>query len=232
MTAGNETARSIFKIIKKGITFHMNKAIKSILIIAFASIIYTGCSDETDPVVPPTTDTTVAIYNNLLISERTIPFDQALSAVDFFRGLILQDSSRLKDANLIDSISFGDSSYYFRSGDLSDLPSSVPGYKTRFKLISLISSQSQFDTMKVIPDTDTTLSENDFTSDETGSFTAPLSFNSVYGFYLKGKYDNNVTPYRVFGILYLDEAFNTPSGFQLRFDVKINKLGQNRFKSQ
>ncbi len=210
----------------------MNKIIKSFFMILFASVLYMGCSEETDPVTPGTTDTTVAIYNNLLISERTIPFDNALSGVDFFRGLILQDSSRLKDANLIDSIAFNDSSYYFRSGDLSDFPYSVPGYQTRFKLISLISNQSQFDTMKVIPDSDTTLTENDFTSNETGSFRVPLVFNSVYGFYLKGKYDSDVTPYRVFGILYLDESFNTPSGFQLRFDVKINKLGQNRFKSQ
>lgn len=209
----------------------MNTAIRSILILLFASSVYMGCG-ETDPITPPGSDSTVAIYNNLLISERTIPFDQALSGVDLFRGLVIPDSSRLKDANLIDSITFGDSSYYFRSGDLSDFRTVVPGYQIRFKLISLISSQSQFDTMKVIPDSDTTLTENDFTSDNTESFRAPLVFNSVYGFYLKGKYDSDVTPYRVFGILYLDEAFNESTGFKLRFDVKINKLGQNRFESQ
>lgn len=210
----------------------MNKAITTILMLVFASTIYMGCSDETDPINPPGSDTNTVIYNNLLISERTVPFDQALSGVDFFNGLIVRDSSRMKDANLIDSISFGDSSYYFRSGDLSDFPVSVPGYQTRFKLINLISSQSQFDTMKVIPDTDTTLTENDFTMDETQSFRAPLVFNSVYGFYLKGKYDSGVTTNRVFGILYLDASFNESTGFKLRFDVKINKAGQNNFSSQ
>lgn len=209
----------------------MNATLKGLPFL-FLLLIYIGCSDE-DPVTPtPPADTTVANYNNLLISERTIPFDEALSAVDFFRGLILLDSSSYKDANLIDSIALGDSSYYFRSGDLSDFPYSVPGYRTRFKLVSLISSQAEFDTMKVIPDTDSTLTENDFTSDNTESFKAPLLFNSVYGFYLKGKYDNNVTPYRVFGMLYLDEAFNDTSGFKLRFDVKINKVDRNSFKSQ
>lgn len=106
------------------------------------------------------------------------------------------------------------------------------GYRTRFKLITLHASQSQFDTMKVIPDTDSTLSENDFTSDNTESFRAPLLFNTVYGFYLKGKFDNNVTPYPVFGMLYLEESYNDTTGFKLRFDVKINKIGQNSFKSQ
>lgn len=209
----------------------MNKLIFA-LILFTAAVFYTGCSEDEDPITPGTTDTSAVNYNDLLISERTIPFDDAFSGVDFFRGIIVQDSNRYKDANLIDSISLGDSVYYFRSGDLSDFPASVPGYRTRFKLIMLQASQSQFDTMKVIPDTDTALTENDFTSDNTESFRAPLLFNTVYGFYLKGKYDNNVTPYPVYGILYLDEAYNESTGFKLRFDIKINKEGTNRFKSQ
>jgi len=205
----------------------------SLITILIMAVIYMGCNEE-DPVTPPppANDTTVANFNDLLISERTIPFDSAFSAVDLFRGLIVRDGDGLKDANLIDSIGLGDSSYYFRSGDLSDFPRSVPGYQTRFKLIHLTVSQEQFDTMKVIPDSDTTLSENDFISDNTESFRAPLLFNTVYGFYLKGKFDNNITPSQVFGLLYLDSSFNTPSGFQLQFDVKINKAGKNKFKSQ
>ncbi len=206
-------------------------ALKTIVILLALSVVYTGC-DEEDPISPGDTDTNSVIFNNLLISERTIPFDEALSGIDFFSGLVVRDSSRMKDANLIDSISLGDSSYYFRSGELSDMPTMVPGYQTRFRLISLVSSQSQFDTMKVIPDSDPTLSENDFTMDNTESFRAPLVFHSVYGFYLKGKYDNGVTPARVFGILYLDESYNESTGFKLKFDVKINKSGVNSFKSQ
>lgn len=209
----------------------MKKFIITLLLCITAGI-YIGCSEDEDPITPGTTDTAAANYNDLLISERTIPFDDALSGVDFFRGIIVQDSNRYKDANLIDSIGLGDSVYYFRSGDLSDFPVSVPGYRTRFKLIMLQASQSQFDTMKVIPDTDSALTENDFTSDNTESFRAPLLFNTIYGFYLKGKYDNNVTPYPVFGMLYLDESYNESTGFKLRFDIKINKEGKNRFKSQ
>lgn len=209
---------------------------QSVLKIAFfmmiITVFYNGC-DEEDPISPPPDNDTVAvIYNNLLISERTIPFDLALSGVNFFSGEIVRDSSRYKDANLIDSLFLGDSVFYFRSGDLSDFPSVVPGYQTRFSLIALQYTQGEFDTMKVIPDSDTTLSENDFTMDATNSFSAPLLFNSVYGFYLKGKYDNDVTPYPVFGILYLENAYYDTTGFKLRFDVKINKEGKNRFRSQ
>jgi hypothetical protein len=196
------------------------------------SIIYTGCSEDDDPITNDPVDTTAVIYNDLLISERTIPFDLALSAVDLFSGAIVRDSSRMKDANIVDSLFLGDSVYYFRSGELSDHPSQVPGYRTRFVLISLSSSQSQFDTMKVIPDSDGQLTENDFTMDNTNSFTAPLVFNSVYGFYLKGKFDNDVTPNPVYGILYLDNAYYDSDGFKLRFDVKINKAGLNSFRSQ
>ncbi len=216
----------------KGRKVFKSAKVKILTLIAVSLFIYNGCSDE-DPVTPPPGSDTIAVnYNNLLISERTIPFDSALSGVDFFRGLVVRDGDRYKDANLIDSISLGDSSYYFRSGELSDFPTSVPGYRTRFKLVSLTSTQAQFDTMKVMPDTDTTLSENDFTMDNTESFRAPLLLNTVYGFYLKGKFDNGVTPNRVFGLLYLDFSFNDTAGFKLRFDVKINKAGLNNFKSQ
>ena len=208
------------------------KQILMILLLSTTVIFYYGCSEDDDPINPPATDTVAVNYNDLIISERTLPFDDALSAVDLFSGMIVKDSSRYKDANLIDSIALGDSVYYLRSGDLSDFPVSVPGYRTRFKLVMLQASQSQFDTMKVIPDSDTTLSENDFTADNTGSFTAPLLFNTVYGFYLKGKFDENVTPYPVYGLLYLEEAYNESTGFKLKFDIKINKEGRNRFRSQ
>jgi hypothetical protein len=207
----------------------MNRFFKhyfSLILIAAVSISWIGCSEDEDPITPGPGDTAAVNYNNLLISERTIPFDQALSGVDLNRGLIVEDSSRYKDANLIDSIAFGDSVYYFRSGDLSDIPYSVPGYQTRFKFVMLNATQSEFDTMKVIPDTDNELTENDFTSNETGSFTAPLLFHTVYAFYLKGKFDNNVSPYRVFGLLYLDEAYNESTGFKLKFDVKSIKKAE------
>src|SRR4030095_4696301 len=210
----------------------MIKNLFNLLLIA-AAIIYIGCSDDEEGVNnPPVNDTSLAIYNNLVISERTIPFDSAFSAVDLNLGTILLDGSSIKDANLVDLIAFNDSSFFFRSGDLSDIP--VPGYQTRFLKIALYSNltQSQFDTIKVIPDSDTTLTENDFTLDSTEGFRTIQLTKPVYGFYLKGKYDTHVTPYRVFGLLYVDSTWHTPTGFRLKFDVKVNKAGNNSFKSQ
>ncbi|HMQ99141.1 MAG TPA: hypothetical protein PKE39_08970, partial [Ignavibacteria bacterium] len=109
------------------------KQILMILLLSTTVIFYYGCSEDDDPINPPATDTVAVNYNDLIISERTLPFDDALSAVDLFSGMIVKDSSRYKDANLIDSIALGDSVYYLRSGDLSDFPVSVPGYRTRFK---------------------------------------------------------------------------------------------------
>jgi hypothetical protein len=94
--------------------------------------VYTGCSDD-DPVnpPPPPVDTSLVNSNNMIIYERTLPFDSAYSGIDFNRVLIVRDGDPLKDANLIDSIALGDSVYYFRSGELSDFPVTVPGYETK-----------------------------------------------------------------------------------------------------
>jgi hypothetical protein len=210
--------------------------IKQLLKLFFvaALLFYVGCDEEEEnnpPPPPPPEDTTVEIYNNLLISERTIPFDLAFSAVDLYAGVIVQDSSSIKDANLIDSLFAGDSVFYFRSGELSD-EFSVPGFQTKFLLVSQTATQDEFDSLIAIPDLDTLLLEENFPDNTTGSFGAPLVFNSVYGFYLKGKYDMNITPYKVFGLLYLEFAYYDTQGFKLRFDVKINKIGKNIFKSQ
>lgn len=202
------------------------------LILLFAVVLYIGCGEDEEVTNPPPNDTSTANYNNLIISERTIPFDSAYSGVDLYTGTIVLDGSPIKDANLVDSIAFNDSAFYFRSGDLSDIP--VPGYKTRFAKILLYSNltQSQFDTVKTMPDSDTALTPDDFNLDFTEGFRVPQLLKPVYGFYLSGKYDMNVTPYRVFGLLYVDSTWFTPQGFKLKFDVKINKVGQNSFKSQ
>jgi hypothetical protein len=208
----------------------MIKVIYKVMILC-AAIFYIGCGDD-EINNPPPADTSTVNYNNLIISERTIPFDSALSGVDLYNGTIVLDGSPIKDANLVDSIALGDSSFYFRSGNLSDIP--VPGYQTRFAKIFLYSNitQTQFDTIKVIPDSDTSLTENDFNLDATEGFRSPQFTKPVYGFYLKGKYDQNVTTYRVFGLFYVDSTWYEPSGFKLRFDVKINKAGKNSFSSQ
>lgn len=175
-------------------------------------------------------DTNMVNYNDLIIWGRVIPFDTSSSAVNLYRGVIVRDSSGVKDAVLVDVPTPPlDTNFYFRSGDLSV---DVPGDRTRFKFVYLDLTQAQFDTVTVIPDTDTTLDSTDFTLDQTDIFTEPLVTHNVWGFYLAGKFADGTTSKRVFGMLYLDFADRDPAQpgrFRLRFDVKINKNGENRF---
>jgi hypothetical protein len=50
----------------------------------------------------------------------------------------------------------------------------------------------------------------------------------VFGFYLAGRYPT-YSSNRVYGMIYLDSAYEESGVFKLKFDVKINKKGENRF---
>lgn len=195
--------------------------------IAIFFMIIPGCSDDTVTTGPPANDTSAINFNNLIINERTIPFATAYSSVDLYHGIIVQEESTYKDAVLTDTNS---TVFQFRSGDLSllDMP---PGFMTSFKDIFEYTNitQAQFDTAVTrIPDTDSNLTPQDFTSDITSSFTAPLASHPVFGFCLTGRYQVFAPKY-VFGMIYLDSAWRENDVFKLRFDVKINKNGENRF---
>lgn len=200
------------------------------LILLCAAIFYIGCGED-EITNPPPADNSTVNFNNLVISKRTIPFDSTYSGVDLYNGLIVLDGSNVKDANLIDN-NVDTTSFFFRSGELSDIP--VPGYQTRFVQIFLYANltQTQFDTVKVMPDSDTSLTESDFTLDSTEHFTTPQITKPVYGFYLKGKFDLGITPNRVFGLMYVDSTWIESNIYKLRFDVKVNKAGKNSFKTQ
>ncbi|RPI15796.1 MAG: hypothetical protein EHM58_13350 [Ignavibacteriae bacterium] len=201
---------------------------KTILLLFFVSIGYMGCGDDELTSGPPVVDTTAINYNNLIINERTSPFDSAFSSVDLYHGTIVQEQSTFKDAVLVDS---GGAStvFYFRSGDLSLLDMPL-GFQTNFKTIFEYPNitQAQFDTLTVIPDSDTTLTPSDFTLDQTSSFGDPLSSHPVFGFYLAGRYPT-YSSNQVYGMIYLDSAWRDNGVYKLKFDVKINKNGENRF---
>jgi len=193
-----------------------------------------GCEDDTiTPDPPVNNDTSQVNFNNLVISEGTILFQTTYSAVDLYKGVVVVDSNRLKDANLLTNFTIADTTYYFASGDIFDNVSSLlAGYQTKFRLMYANLTQAQFDTLQAIPITDSVLSENDFTLEGTQSVGIPLAVKPVYGFYLKGKYDNSYVPKQVFGIMLIDSTFKDAGGAKVRFDVKINKNAENKFRSQ
>lgn len=194
----------------------------SFVLLAF---FYQACDDSGILPEPSNVDTTAFNFNNLIINERNpVSFDSSFSSIDLRKGEIIQEISANKDAVLVDD----STGFFFRSGDQSI---DVPGYETRFKqFVYPDLTQGKFDTVKVIPDSDTTLTESDFESDRTSHFTNPLTSHPVYGFYLKGKYANGVTWKQVFGMVYVDSSWTESGLAKFRVDVKINIEGKNRFK--
>lgn len=194
----------------------------SIILLAF---FYQACDDSGILPEPSDVDTTAINYNNLIISERIPPFDSAYSSIDFFNGKIVREADSTKDAVLVDIDS---TTYFLRSGDLS---LDIPGFQARFKqFVYQDLTQAKFDTVKVIPDSDTTLTEADFESDRTANFTLPLTQHPVYGFYLKGKYDRGIWWKPVFGMVYIDSSWSESGATKFKVDVKINRAGENRFR--
>ena len=58
----------------------------------------------------------------------------------------------------------------------------------------------------------------------------PLTQNTVYSFYLKGKHNAAITIYPVYGLLRLRSAYIQGNEFKLAVDIKINTAGQNQFR--
>lgn len=208
----------------------MIKKILFTLLVASIIYVYTGCNEDPISDPPVTLDTIAVNYNNLVVQERIFPFDLSNSAVDLYFGVILRDSSTIKDALLVDSLGLSQN-FYFRSGleSLLDVP---VGLETKFKTIFEYTNitQAQFDTISRIPESE--LTPSDFADIRTSTFTDPLSAHPVFGFYLTGRYPTFST-HHVYGMIYLDSVWRDNNGvFKLKFDVKINKNGENRFKTQ
>jgi hypothetical protein len=180
--------------------------------------LYIGCNeDTTNPGGGGQTDTSAINFNDRTVLGRPNGgFDTSHSAINFYNGVVLVEIDANKDAVLVDSLSL-DSNFSFRSGHLSDIP--VPGYQTRFSFLYLDMTQAQFDSTTVIPDSNDSLSESDFTLDQTFGVNDNTTTHSVYGFYLKGRYDSGWSSKPVYGMLYIDKAQRVNGRFQLTIDI-------------
>lgn len=117
-------------------------------------LLYSACENDTittNP-PPPVTDTSLSNFNNLVMTEGSIASFITPSAADLYRGIVVTDSNRLKDINMVTNASLIDTTYYIATGDIFDNNFIlIPGYKTRFKLIYANL------TLEKIPDTDPVL---------------------------------------------------------------------------
>lgn len=197
----------------------------------FGFSVLNGC-DDAGVENPPVTPSYVVHFDSIGVTDG---IGNVMNSINLYNGTTVERDSASKDVNLTDNAgTFMD--YMLRSGDLTDVSTVVPGFQTRFNRIYASMTQAEFDTITVIPDTDTTLNANDFTSDDTygsgawGYFNAPMSTadsKPVYSFWLKGK-SENFLGVNVFGILYPREATNTGT-FRMSFEVRINTRGLNDF---
>ena len=200
---------------------------------------FNGC-DDSGVETPPVTPSYVMHFDSIGVEDGVS--GNTFNGINLYNGTTVTRDSASKDVQLVDSLSTF-FNYMLRSGDLSDFNSPVVGFQTRFNRIYASMTQAEFDTITVIPDSDTTLNASDFTENDTygngawGYFNAPMSTSDskpVYSFWLKGK-SENFLGVNVFGILIPREATQSAPGsndFRMSFEVRINTQGLNDFKHE
>jgi hypothetical protein len=221
---------------------------RSILTLAIVLLIgsitfFSSCSD-TGTGGGVVIDQNVRIFEGLVVSQFNT--GASLSGVNLLTGEVLRADDGAKDIHLADSNSIG-VNFFFRSGTLGldehgnvVVDGSLAGMETLFgaTITYLDITKSQFDTITRIPVSgsgplDTTHFLNNQTSNyQPPYFTAPLQYNTVYSFWLKGKSHSQVNQGNIFGILYLRSAQNVLGQFQVTIDVKVNTAGQNTFRRE
>jgi hypothetical protein len=192
--------------------------------LVFAIIfLYQGC-DDSGIINPHVNIDTIRInYRDAVVIERNTL--STYSAVDILNGAILMEVSSMKDVILVDSFNLGQRFYFVAGNAFGPL-----GFETKFKNFVYDNlTQYQFDTIKVIPDCDS-LCEDDFPDDYSGCFSDSIPARPVIGFYLEGKYESGYVYKPVYGVLYIDSTYRDSVNFSLRFDVKMNRAGQNDFR--
>jgi hypothetical protein len=168
----------------------------------------------------------VFVANDLIVSEYLTL--NSLSALNLYALNVTSDSVWYNvDAILLDS-SNTKNNFTFRAGSYAQ-PNT--GWDTRFTNLLGNYTQYEFDTLSRIDIGPRAIDPYiDFPSQTTLSFNAPLIQNSVYGFYLLGRYDYGVRP-RVYGLLRIDNFYfdNLSNSYKAVIDLKINKIEQNYF---
>ena len=190
------------------------------LTLIFAGFFYvSGCGNDTVTNNNQQTgpDTSVVVYDTLIVTSQTNS-----GAADLFNGKVLTYSSTLRDIQLYSQNS-QNLNFFFRDGTFI----TPLGYECRLKL--MYTGNDKFDTVSVIPGG---LDVGNFPEQKTdgyGYFNATTNQHMVIGFYLKGKFENGITPHQVFGVLYLMSGTSGFAGYSQFISVRINKDGQNHF---
>jgi len=204
----------------------------SLIIFCSLFLVNSGCDDSGVAPPPPTvTDTNVVIYKSVAaFFWQNIFNDSNYSGINLLDGDSTRHDSVNKDMELLDSAGTF-TNFYFISGNRS----SVPGKKTRFNRISSSMTPYQFDTLSVIPISDSVLTPSNFTQDSTAYwayFNISQTKYPVYSFYLQGRHTGNKYIYGVFHVKSIQRVYSSLGltyGVLIIIDIKLNKAGLNHF---
>jgi hypothetical protein len=130
-----------------------------------------------------------------------------------------------KDLDLLDSSGVGirfrfQSAYLVpgNSGFITKIANSIGNY-----------TKYQFDTLAKIYDAGDSIQDSYFSKYITDYFVDPLAENSVYPFYLLGRYPLVQNQAKTYGLLYLKSTRIENGLFVVTVDVKVNRNGLNYF---
>jgi hypothetical protein len=213
---------------------------RNILFLIVASIMVyiasTGSGCEDNPSGPTTiTDTNVKVYSGRVMTGYMS--ETSMSGINLLQGTIVASNSDQKDL-LLKDLNGLNADWFLRDGSKSlDL---ALGYETKFKMLREYDdlTAARFDTISRIKNIGSTTvqpTSEFFDITSTAQYSSPQYINPpltnrmVLSFYLKGRYENGITPNRVWGLMHLEKMETVGGEVKLTVNVKINTKGENQF---
>jgi len=152
------------------------------------------------------------------------------SSLDLFKLSVVQGQNDYRDIDFRDSMGLGQK---FRF--VSSLYDPVNfSFDSKFANSLGNFSKYDFDTLRMIYGLGGPLTDNYFQLNSTPFFGNPLVENSVYPFYLNGRFNLYPGSPKIYGLMYIKAIWFDPGSNStfIRIDIKENRNGQNYFIAQ
>jgi hypothetical protein len=185
------------------------------IVIFLFTFYYYGCGSDSTPTNPPAaTDTSVVVHPSV-----DIPVDRA---IDLYLGASVAANDPKSD---IVVMTLGQVSYYFSSGLMATKLCFVDtAGTTKDAFLSLGSVAAWGASGAVIQESNFTLS----TTQSLGLLIAGITKLPTYGFFLQGRFNNQSTYSKVFGIIHVNSV-TAGANPVINVSIKYNKASLNKF---
>jgi hypothetical protein len=188
-------------------------------------------ADTVTWITAPMTFKNVYIFNGIVMDEYFS--NTSSSAADFLNGRTVADNTTEKDIQIRDTIVGTDTLLWLRAANLDSPP--FQGYSVFFSnVFGQTYTKAQFDTLSKYNTQDGNIYPyRDFPNvNGIDRFIDYHNYqNNVYAFSLEGRYLNNNTIPRVYGLMFIDSVWYDygMNARRIRVDIKINTGQQNYF---